>query len=68
MVSQSKGSEILGLNRSEFLDLLSRYRISRGHLGSIALAKTGFARRSQSAGRFGNPFRVPIKIGAGEGT
>jgi predicted HTH domain antitoxin len=28
MVSQSKGSEILGLSRSEFLDVLSRYRVS----------------------------------------
>lgn len=28
MVSQSKGAEILGLSRSEFLDSLSRYRVS----------------------------------------
>ena len=27
-----------------------------------ALAEVGFAHRSQSAGRFGNPFRVSIKI------
>jgi hypothetical protein len=27
-----------------------------------ALAEAGFARRSQSAGRFGNPLRVSIKI------
>jgi len=26
----------------------------------IASAKAGFARRSQSAGGFGNPFRVPV--------
>jgi predicted HTH domain antitoxin len=28
MVSQSKGAEILGVSRSEFLDVLSRYRVS----------------------------------------
>jgi predicted HTH domain antitoxin len=28
MVSQSKGAEILGISRSEFLDVLSRYRVS----------------------------------------
>ena len=28
MVSQSKGAEILGLSRSEFLDVLSHYRVS----------------------------------------
>jgi predicted HTH domain antitoxin len=28
MVSQSKGSEILGLSRSEFFDVLSHYRVS----------------------------------------
>jgi predicted HTH domain antitoxin len=27
-VSQGKGAEILGLSRSEFLDVLSRYRVS----------------------------------------
>jgi len=27
-VSQSKGAEILGVSRSEFLDILSRYRVS----------------------------------------
>lgn len=27
-VSQSKGAEILGLSRSEFLDVISRYRVS----------------------------------------
>jgi predicted HTH domain antitoxin len=27
-VSQGKGAEILGLSRSEFLDLISRYRVS----------------------------------------
>jgi predicted HTH domain antitoxin len=27
-VSQSKGAEILGLSRSEFLDVLSHYRVS----------------------------------------
>jgi predicted HTH domain antitoxin len=28
MVSQSKGAEILGISRSEFLDVLSHYRVS----------------------------------------
>ena len=27
-VSQGKGAEILGLSRSEFLDVISRYRVS----------------------------------------
>jgi predicted HTH domain antitoxin len=28
VVSQAKGAEILGLSRSEFLDVLSQYRVS----------------------------------------
>lgn len=28
VVSQSKGAEILGVSRSEFLDLLSKYRVN----------------------------------------
>jgi hypothetical protein len=32
------------------------------HREDYALAQAGFARRSQSAGGFGNPPRVPIKI------
>ena len=35
--------------------------------GSFALAKTGLARRSQSAGASGNPSRVPIKMLCGRG-
>jgi predicted HTH domain antitoxin len=38
MVSQSKGAEFLGISRSEFLDVLSRYRVSPFQVDDEGLA------------------------------
>ncbi len=38
VVSQSKGAEILGISRSEFLDFLSKYRVTPYQVDDAELA------------------------------